>query len=58
MIYDHVLERMTFKKSVFGAVLCIEKGDNTISWNGATGNIQRDDRYFITSVTKPCITAI
>lgn len=58
MVFNQALEKMGNKKGVFGAVLCVENGNNSISWTGAVGNIKEEDRYFITSVTKLCITAI
>ena len=58
MVFDAAIDTMASKNSVLGTVLCIENGDNTISWTGARGNIERDAQYFITSVTKLCITAL
>lgn len=55
---NHIVEKMTRKRNVFGSVLCVENGDNTISWVGGAGNIKKDDQYFIASVTKLYITAV
>jgi CubicO group peptidase (beta-lactamase class C family) len=49
---------MLKNKSVYGAVLCVENGDASISWTEGVGNIKPDDRYFIASVTKLYITAL
>ncbi|WP_033541137.1 serine hydrolase domain-containing protein [Planococcus sp. CAU13] len=46
------------KKGVFSAVLCVESGDNSFSWTGALGDMQRDSQYFIASVTKLYVTAV
>ena len=57
-IFDQVVQKMLRNKSVFGAVLCVEKGDASISWVGGVGNIKAEDRYFIASVTKLYVTTI
>ena len=57
LVRDSV-QKMLRNKSVYGAVLCVENGDASVSWTQATGNIKPDDRYFIASVTKLYITAI
>ncbi len=56
--FEKVAQGMLKNKSVFGAVLCVEKGDSSISWVGGVGNINADDRYFIASVTKLYVTAV
>ncbi len=56
--FDQVIGRMLKNRSVHGAILCIESGDKTISWLGARGNLQKDDQYFIASVTKLYVTAL
>lgn len=56
--FEQVVEKMIKSRSVFGAVLCVENGDKTISWVGGAGNIKKDDRYFIASVTKMYVTAV
>ncbi|HSM25816.1 MAG TPA: serine hydrolase domain-containing protein [Anaerolineaceae bacterium] len=55
---NQVVQNMLKNKSVFGAVLCVEKGDGSISWVGGAGNIKAEDRYFIASVTKLYVTAV
>lgn len=49
---------MLKNNSVYGAVLCVENGDSSISFVGGAGNIKAEDRYFIASVTKMYVTAI
>jgi CubicO group peptidase (beta-lactamase class C family) len=56
-LFNQVTLQMVKNRHVDGAVLCVEKGDSSISWAGGAGNIQADDRYFIASVTKLYITA-
>ncbi len=53
-----LIENMYKHRSVLGTVLCVESGDSRISWLGGPGNIEKDDSYFNTSVTKLCISAI
>jgi CubicO group peptidase (beta-lactamase class C family) len=55
---NHTAQQMINKRNNFGAVLCVEQGDNTFSGVGAAGNIEADDQYFIASVTKLYVTAI
>ena len=47
---------MANKKGVHGCVLCVENGDGTLSWTGVAGNINPGDKYFLTSVSKLCVT--
>lgn len=56
--FEKVAQGMLRNKSVFGAILCVEKGDSSISWVGGVGNINADDRYFVASVTKLYVTAV
>ena len=58
LFFEEVAQKMLKNKSVFGAVLCVEKGDSSISWVGGVGNIKAEDRYFIASVTKLYVTAV
>jgi D-alanyl-D-alanine carboxypeptidase len=57
-LLNHVLNKMGSNKRIFSAVLCVENGDKSLSWTGATGSMQKDSRYFIASVTKLYITAV
>jgi D-alanyl-D-alanine carboxypeptidase len=55
---SQVTEGMTRNRNVYGAALCVENEDKTISWAGASGNINENDRYFIASVTKLCVSML
>ena len=46
------------KKNIFGAVLYVENGDNSISLLSGAGNLNTDQPYFIASVTKLYVTAV
>lgn len=54
----NAIEEIGNKKGVFSAVLCVESGDNSFSWTGAAGDMQKDSQYFIASVTKLYVTAV
>ena len=53
-----VANKMLQNRSVFGAILCVESGDASISWKGSAGDLRADDKYFIASVTKLYITTL
>lgn len=55
---ESTVEKMTKKRNNFGAALCVEQGDDNFSWTGAAGNIEKDDQFFIASVTKLYVTAV
>jgi len=55
---NNVVEEIGNKKGVFSAVLCVESGDNSFSWTGASGDMQKDSQYFIASVTKLYVTVV
>lgn len=57
-LLDKIVAEAVARKNIFGAVMCVEKGDDTFSFVSGGGNIQADDLYFIASVTKLYITAI
>jgi CubicO group peptidase (beta-lactamase class C family) len=52
-----ITESMLKNKSVYGAILCVESGDSSLSLSSAAGNLSTQDHYFIASVTKLYITA-
>ncbi len=54
--FGQVVEKMTRNKHVYGAALCVENSDRSVSWAGASGDINENDRYFIASVTKLCVS--
>ncbi len=43
--FSQVAEKMIRNRSVFGAALCVENGDRSVSWAGASGDINEPDRY-------------
>lgn len=53
-----VTNKMIKNRSVYGAILCVENGDGSVSWSGAAGNLHIENRYFIASVTKLYITTV
>lgn len=58
VFFEQIVNKMLKNNSVYGAVLCVENGDSSISWGGGAGNIKFEDRYFIASVTKMYVTTI
>ncbi|MFV8829828.1 serine hydrolase domain-containing protein [Alkalihalobacterium sp. APHAB7] len=54
---QQTVRQMVKKKNNFGAILCVEQGKD-FSWEGAAGNLNVDDQYFIASVTKFYMTAV
>lgn len=58
MFLDQVVEKMLQNKNVFGVALCVESSSNNFSWSGEGGNIKKGDKYFLTSVSKLCVSAI
>ncbi|WP_130274538.1 serine hydrolase domain-containing protein [Cecembia calidifontis] len=52
------LQKMVDNKSIFSVAMKVESGDASLSWSGAAGSMQAEDKYFIASVTKMYITAI
>ncbi|SES28673.1 CubicO group peptidase, beta-lactamase class C family [Gracilibacillus ureilyticus] len=55
---EEVVSNAVSKKNIFGAVLCVEKGDNSLSLINGAGNLTEDRSYFIASVTKLYVTAV
>jgi len=54
----NITQGMTKNRNVYGAILCVENGDGSIAWSGSAGDLNRDDRFYIASVTKLCITTM
>jgi D-alanyl-D-alanine carboxypeptidase len=52
------LEKMVDNKSMFSAAMKVENGNASLSWSGAAGSMQVEDKYFIASVTKMYITVL
>ncbi|MFC0472282.1 serine hydrolase domain-containing protein [Halalkalibacter kiskunsagensis] len=46
------------KKNIYGVVLCVENGDNSLSQIYGAGNLTINKPYFIASVTKLYVTAV
>lgn len=55
---NQVVEGMVKSKNVFSAALCVENGRGTFKWHGAAGEMHKDDKYFIASVTKLYVTIV
>ncbi|WP_227521479.1 MULTISPECIES: serine hydrolase domain-containing protein [Bacillus] len=46
------------KKNIYGAVLCVENGDSSLSLLYGAGNLSENKPYFIASVTKLYVTTV
>ncbi len=57
-LISRTVEKMVEHKYIFNAVMCIESLDGTVVHDAAAGEMNKDDRYFIASVTKLYITAV
>src|SRR5690625_377394 len=55
---DELVSNAVLKKNIYGAVLCVENGDNSLSFLRGAGNLTTDQPYFIASVTKLYVTAV
>ena len=55
---NKLIENVTTKKNIFGAVFCVESNDNSTAFISASGNIKEDDQYYIASINKLFISAI
>ena len=55
---EELVSAAVSKKNIFGAVLCVESGDNSLSLLSGAGNLTTDQPYFIASVTKLYVTAV
>ncbi|HRZ97924.1 MAG TPA: serine hydrolase domain-containing protein, partial [Paludibacter sp.] len=53
---QQIIDKTVDNKSVFGAILTIEKGNER--WTGSAGNLTNDQPYFIANTTKLYITAL
>lgn len=49
---------MVDNKSTFSVAMKVESEDASLSWSGAAGSMQVEDKYFIASVTKMYITVL
>jgi D-alanyl-D-alanine carboxypeptidase len=57
-LLNDILGKIVGNKRIFSAVLCVENSDKSLSWTGAAGNMQKDSRFFIASVTKLYVTVV
>jgi CubicO group peptidase (beta-lactamase class C family) len=55
---NKLIENVTTKKNIFGAVFYVESKDNSTALISASGNIKEDDQYYIASINKLFISAI
>ncbi|WP_260631062.1 serine hydrolase [Bacillus sp. S/N-304-OC-R1] len=55
---DEIVSTAVTKKNIYGAVLCVENGENSLSYLYGAGNLTADKPYFIASVTKLYVTAV
>lgn len=55
---DQIMEKVTVKKYIHGAVFNVSKGDESQTWCGASGNIKADSRYYIASINKLFVSSI
>lgn len=55
---NQLLEKITDKNNIFGAVFYVQSKDNSITLMSASGNIMEDDQYYIASINKLFISAI
>ncbi|WP_263622797.1 beta-lactamase family protein [Guptibacillus algicola] len=46
------------KKHIYGAILCVENEDDSLSFLHGAGNLSINRPYFIASVTKLYVTAV
>ena len=53
-----ITQNMIKNRNVYGAIFCVESGDKSVSFLGAAGDLRKDNRFFIASVTKLCITTL
>jgi D-alanyl-D-alanine carboxypeptidase len=53
---QNVLDDAVDQKKIFGTSFAIKQGD--FKWTGASGNLKKDQSYFIASTTKLFTTAI
>ena len=55
---SQLVNNMVDGKRIFGAVMCVESGNDSFSQAAAAGQMQADSRYMIASVTKLYVTAV
>jgi D-alanyl-D-alanine carboxypeptidase len=55
---DQIMSRITNQKYIYGAVFNLSTTDEIQTWCGASGNLQKDSRYYIASINKLVISSI
>lgn len=55
---NQIIEAVTEKKHIYGAVFHLSTGDGSQTWCGAAGNFKIDSRYYIASINKLFISSI
>ena len=55
---NKLIENVTNKNNIFGAVFRVESKDNSTALMSASGNIKEDDQYYIASINKLFISTI
>ena len=57
-LLNHLLHKMIENKWIYSCVLSVQDSDASFSWTGAAGNMNKDSKFFIASVTKLYVTAV
>ncbi len=55
---DDITSSAVSNNNIFGAVICVESGDGSLSLISGAGNLTADQPFFIASVTKLYVTAV
>lgn len=55
---DQIIKKVTMKKHIYGAVFNVSTGDDSLIWQGASGNIKENSRYYIASINKLVVSSI
>ncbi|AUD65781.1 serine hydrolase [Tenericutes bacterium MZ-XQ] len=56
--FTKITDGMINHKAVYGAIFNVESEENHLSMLGSSGNLNKDDYYYIASVTKLYVTAM
>ncbi len=57
-LLDQLTNKIVDKRKIFSAVISVENSDNSISLTSTAGNMNKDSKFFIASVTKLYVTAV
>ena len=55
---EYILKQLIKKREIYGAVVHIASGNNTVDLISSSGNIREDSQYYIASINKLFISAI